>query len=168
VQQQRGASPLMQRGGRGGYSPRFSPYNSPAGASRAFVEGLQARLNKCQEELDNTSKDFAAYRENSKMNMDMVVEQLEEMRTSLTNTKLDNANLRAHCETGKEKLASLKNIMEGVQRQLDAVQKMRTIQDNIITKHEKSVVELNKEIVATYAKLSNTEALLERAKAENR
>jgi len=129
---------------------------------------MQARLKKCQEELDNTSKAFASYRENSKNNMDMVITQLEEMRVQLSEERLQNANLRALCETGKDKLASMKNIMEGVQRQRDVVQKMRTLQDEIITKHEKSVVELNKEIICTYAKLSHSEALLEKANAENR
>ncbi|XP_059479263.1 nucleoprotein TPR-like isoform X2 [Neocloeon triangulifer] len=149
-------------------SPRFSPYNTPPAPSRAYLDGLQARLKKCQEELDSTTKNFAEYRENSKKNMDMVIDDMEKMRSDLHDVKLEKANLRAMFDTSKDKLASMKNIMDGQQRQLDAVQRMRDIQDQIIRKHEKSVVELNKEIVTTYAKLSSTEGLLERANAEIR
>lgn len=172
VYQQRSPSPRpgspglrMQRPPQG--SPRFSPYSTPP-ASKQYLDALQARLKKCQDELDSTTKSFADYRENTKNNMDMVVNQLEEMRTTLTDAKLENANLRAAVQSGKDKLVSLKNIMEGQQKQLESISRMRTLQDGIITKHEKSVVELNKEIILTYAKLSNCECLLERAEAEKR
>jgi hypothetical protein len=157
---------MQQRAPQQG-SPRFSPYPTPP-ASKQFVDALNARLRKCQEELDSTTKSFADYRSNTKNNMDMVVNQLEEMRTTLMDAKLENANLRATCQSGKDKLNSLKNIMEGQQKQLESINKMRTLQDSIITKHEKSVVELNKEIIHTYAKLSNCECMLERAEAEKR
>ncbi|XP_065348252.1 myosin-2 heavy chain-like isoform X1 [Cloeon dipterum] len=166
-QQQRPQSPQMsmQRANR----PRFSPYTAGGvPPSKAYVDALQLRYKKCQDELESSNKAFAEYRENSKKNMDMVINQLEELRNENLDIKMERSELKALCETGKDKLASMKNIMEGLQRQLDAVQKMRDIQDVIIGKHEKNTIELNKEIVKTYAKLSNVEGLLERANAEIR
>ncbi|KAF4519158.1 hypothetical protein B566_EDAN008221, partial [Ephemera danica] len=133
-----------------------------------FVMELRGRLRKAEEALANVNKDYDLFRQDSRSQFTMVTEQLENMRTSLSESKLAQAKLRAEAESGKERLANARANIAALTSQLEGMRSMRQIQDKTIERHEKSLVELHKELVNTHTTLAQNEELLARLQSELR
>jgi DNA anti-recombination protein RmuC len=59
-----------------------------------FVVELRTKLRKAEEALANVNKDYDMFRQDSRNQFNMVTEQLEAMRTSLSESKYVASNIQ--------------------------------------------------------------------------
>ncbi|KAG7160494.1 Nucleoprotein TPR-like [Homarus americanus] len=139
----------------------------PSGeVSQQEIKKAHGELEKAKKEINTIKKEHEDYRAERLKNEKMMQSDYDSLRATMEKTRNQNIKLVSQAEYNDERIKTLQNNNEVLQRQIASLEKNNTTLQGIVGRHEGSIETLRSEYMSLQKKLSRAEVTVENLREE--